>query len=302
MSGGEGGMSPRRRFRSSFAEIVCPGLAIGFLWILSSSCAVDRGELGPLERGTDGAVTDLAVLKPDPEAGTELPSPPGGIEGGIGGGGEAEKSADSDAGATFIGAGGTGGNPGNGCSPASCSTGCCAAEVCVTATSARECGRGGNACVRCAACERCDPEGFCGLDPASHWGLTAVSAIVDPRKLDGSLWDEMNDDLDGVLPDPLVQLEVPRDNFIGRASAWTDTTVPDWNESLQTILPSVLASALLPGAEPWLLWVGDRDSSSGAEVMCEIDTLDAADFSAGGLTRTDVGSCIALTIRLTCQP
>ena len=302
-------MSPRRRFTSSFAETACPGLAIGVLWILSSSCAVDRGGLGSLARGADGAVTDPAILEPEPEGGTEVSSPPPDIQGGSSGGGGGDDGGGgggaSGADAAVIGAGGAGGNGGTsspGCSPTSCPTGCCVEEVCVTATSARKCGRGGNACVRCGACERCDFDGLCGVDPASHWGLTAVSAIIDPTRPDGSLWDGMGDDADGVLPDPVVQLEVPRDNFIGRASTLKDTIVPEWDESLQTILPSVLASSLLPGADPWMLWVGDEDAGTGAELMCEIDTLSAADFSAGGFTRTHVGSCSALTVRLTCQP
>jgi hypothetical protein len=189
----------------------------------------------------------------------------------------------------------------SGCTPATCPNGCCAADICV-ASSARQCGHAGAACVRCAACQRCAADGLCSVDPASHWALTAGSAVLAPQKTNGTFWDGLTGDVGGVLPDPLVQLEVPLGTFIGRTTTMTDTIIPSWNESLQGSEPWLLASALLPGAEPWALSVGDQDSDSNAELMCAIDTLTAADFSAGGFTRTNVGSCIALTIKLTCQP
>jgi hypothetical protein len=225
----------------------------------------------------------------------------GSRRGGMGGGG-AGGGAGGNAG--VIGAAGAGGRGGTSpsCSPASCANGCCAGDVCVLISTARQCGRAGAACVRCAACQRCAADGSCELDPASHWALTAGSAALAPRKTDGSLWDGLSGDVGGVLPDPLVELEVPLGNLIGRATTLNDTIIPNWNESLQGSEPSLPASALLPGADPWVLWVGDQDTDTAAELMCEIDTLTAADFSAGGFTRSNVGSCIMLTVRLTCQP
>jgi hypothetical protein len=210
---------------------------------------------------------------------------------------------------------GTGGMIPLGCSPATCTDGCCAGDQCITQLSAQQCGHSGLACQPCGGCQRCSTTGTCELDPASQWTLTANSAVLnkaDPHYPNGAtgVWDGRSERYGGSLPDPFCQLEVPFGTPINWTSTIVDTLTPSWNQPLNPAGGTLTAADLLPNGMNWQIWVGDDDGNGFGEVMCEINApLSPADFLAGGFTRTNVGSsgypqpsCTSVTFTLTCQP
>jgi len=131
--------------------------------------------------------------------------------------------------------------------------------------------------------------------------MFAVSATLAPTYSDGSAWDAPGEPFGGALPDPFADFEMPVDNSLGYTDVLTDTLTPAWNQPVIPATSAVRASDLLPGGQAWDLWVGDEDANHYADVMCELDgPLTLADLQAGGFTRTNVDSCLSVTVRLTC--
>jgi hypothetical protein len=253
----------------------------------------------------------------------------------IGSGGNGGGGSSGVGGADVIGAGGTavgsggqngvgggpagsGGSPIAGCDAVSCANGCCAGTVCVTSRSAQQCGPGGQACQSCGACQRCSATGACEIDPNSHWAMAAASAVlsaIDPNDVaPATAWDLPGEKFGGSRPDPFCQLEMPPSSGVGVTATINDSLTPNWG-GLTTPAAAMLhpagttlrAGDLLPGGMPWLIWVGDDDGvvsgQSVGELMCELDgPIDAAAFQAGGFTRTNLGACASVTIKLSCQP
>jgi hypothetical protein len=89
----------------------------------------------------------------------------------------------------------------------------------------------------------------------------------------------------------------------GDTTTKMDTLSPVWNESILQPGTSVQARDLLAGGKSWLLSVGDEDDKPDAELVCQITSpMNPAAFAAGGITRTNLDSCLSLSIKLTCQP
>ena len=235
----------------------------------------------------------------------------GGTGTGARGTGGATTGGAATGGAASGGVGGGGGMTTSSCNAANCAVGCCAGTVCVTNTTALRCGRGGSACQACGGCQRCSNTGSCDVDPMSRWTMTAVSATIAPKYPDGTDWD-MGQKLGAALPDPFVQFEMPPiprsgnpppGGVTGDTTTKMDTLSPVWNESILQPGTSVQARDLLAGGKSWLLWVGDEDEKLSADLVCQImSPMDPAAFAAGGITRTNLDSCLSLSIKLTCQP
>lgn len=214
-------------------------------------------------------------------------------------------------GAASGGAGGAGGMTTGVCNAANCAAGCCSGTVCVNNTTALRCGHGGGICQVCGGCLRCSNTGSCEVDPMSQWTMTAVSATIAPKYPDGSDWDP-GQRLGAALPDPFVQFEMPPvpasgnpqpGGVTGDTTTKMDTLSPLWNESILQPGTPVRARDLLAGGKPWLLWVGDEDDKLSADLVCQImSPMDPTAFAAGGITRKNLGSCVSLSIKLTCQP
>jgi hypothetical protein len=268
--------------------------------------------MGGVPAGAGGAAGSGA-------GGDGLGGAPGGSGGALGSGGAG--SGGSGSGSGSGGMTGSGGAPGGtggmivvGCGPSSCASGCCAGTVCVPSPTAAQCGHGGMACQTCDACERCSTAGSCELDPSSHWEMSATSASlnkIDPwDTFPATAWDLPNEQFGGSRPDPFVQLEMPSNSPIGVTATIIDNLTPNWagltpatGSLLQPAGTTLRAADLLPGGQPWLVWVGDDDGANLGELMCEIDgPIDAAAFKAGGFTRSNVASCLSLSIKLACKP
>jgi hypothetical protein len=133
--------------------------------------------------------------------------------------------------------------------------------------------------------------------------MSAVSATVDQNFSDGTAWDLPGQPFGGKLPDPFAQFEMPTGSAIGWTTTLIDTTMPVWNELLEPANTALTASDLLPGGQPWRVWIGDEDAGGFGEVMCDVNgPVTAADFLAGGFTRTKVSSCQTVSIALACVP
>ncbi len=240
--------------------------------------------------------------------GVAEPGTGGSAAGAPGSGGDAVGGAPSGGGAGGL-AGRSGGGAGAGghasaCNPDSCPDGCCSGDRCITNLTSARCGSYGRACAACADCLRCSSRGVCEVDPGSTWGLTAVSAVLDPLMPNGDPWDGPREKFGGSEPDPFVQLEIPVDNAVGYTSTLVDTTIPAWNEPLALGKnPGTFhASDVLPGGQMFELWVGDEDTPL-SDVMCAVtDPFDPDVFLTRQLTFTNIGSCQSLVLSLVCNP
>jgi len=227
----------------------------------------------------------------------------GGQPAAIGGGAGGAAGAVATAGVGGRAAGGAGGAPSvvAACNAATCPTGCCDGNRCVSAPSTQQCGLAGAACQTCAACQRCSTSGACELDPQSRWQMFAVSATLAPLYSDGSAWDGTRDLYGGALPDPFVQFEMPVGNALGYTDTIVDSVAPIWNQAVIPSSAAVRASDLLPGGTAWSLWVGDDDGNTYAELMCEMTgPLSTADFAAGAFGRSGLDGCLTVSMRLVC--
>ena len=182
-------------------------------------------------------------------------------------------------------------------------------------------GAGGMATVcnpGCGPCERCTGAHTCEVDPNSLWDLAAVSATLNPVNTPpvgpSAPWDVAGEPLGGSLPDPFCELEMPSRPVPSHTETIIDTVAPDWSAltpvtgaQLNPAGSPLRAGDFMMGGQPWLLWIGDNDGGPGdatlGEMMCQINgPLTAADFRAGGFSRTNVESCSSARFKLTCRP
>jgi hypothetical protein len=172
----------------------------------------------------------------------------------------------------------------------------------------------------CGPCQRCAANHTCELDPASTWDLAAVSAAVmpDDPNVQGAVknWDLPSGEIGGVLPDPFVELDFLTTAItpVGHTAPIIDTLLPNWGALMpgtQALInppgSPVRASDLMAGGKNWQISVFDDDIDASAvpfgETICELGgALTSADFLNGGFTRTNVGSCFSISIKLTCHP
>jgi hypothetical protein len=264
------------------------------------------GSQGGGDAGGDAGDGSGGITAVDGSGGVTEPGTGGSAAGGSGAGAGGGATSDGGDGgpAGRSGGGSGGGGHASPCNPDSCPGGCCSGDRCITNLTSERCGSYGRACTACADCLRCSSRGVCEVDPGSTWGLTAVSAVVDPLKPNGDPWDGPRQKFGGSDPDPFVQLEIPVDNAVGYTSTLFDTTMPEWNEPLTLgKMPGTFhASELLPGGQPFELWVGDEDTPY-SDVMCSIkDPFDPDVFLTRELTFTNLRSCQSLVLTLVCNP
>ncbi|HVU50069.1 MAG TPA: hypothetical protein VHL80_05255, partial [Polyangia bacterium] len=209
------------------------------------------------------------------------------------------------------GNGGAGGAPPPACGPKSCANGCCdpTGKCITTARNNQRCGTGGAACAACGGCLLCNAaSGACDVDPSSTWDIVCGSASIKPTQPNGATWDPHTPTSDGTAPDPFCQFEMPANTTNGASSpTLRDTFTPMWNYDVTPNGKAIKASDLMSTAKTWRLWIGDDDGCTArgcvGQEICEIDQpLEASAFTAGQVTRQNLGSCLSVTVKLVCEP
>jgi len=250
--------------------------------------------------------------------GTGAANTGGASVGGAGGAGASAGGAGM-AGAGALGAGGRGGASGGGgaggsasvCSASTCPDGCCAQERCITQRTKNTCGTGGAACKPCGGCQTCGPSGACAVDPASRWTIVCSSAeLTTEPPSGGNNWDPGNGELGGHNPDPFCQFETTAD--VVDTGAATTTTVLDsftatWNQTVTPPGATISGATLLSPTARWQLWVGDDDgcdpSGCYGTLACSVTApMQSTWLLNGGFTLMNVANCVALNVKLVCQP
>jgi len=243
----------------------------------------------------------------------------GGASAGGAGGGGASGGRAGTAGAAAVGAGGRGGAVGGGgaggaasvCSASTCPNGCCAQGQCITQRTKSACGTGGVACKACGGCQTCGPSGACAVDPASRWTIVCSSAqLTTNPPSGGNNWDPGNGEIGGHNPDPFCQFETTAD--VVDTGAETTTTVTDsftatWNETVTPPGATISGATLLSPTARWQLWVGDDDgcdpSGCYGTLACSVTApMQSTWLLNGGFTVMNVANCVALNVKLVCQP
>ncbi|HVV16221.1 MAG TPA: hypothetical protein VHH90_03385 [Polyangia bacterium] len=230
----------------------------------------------------------------------------GATGGGVAGGtGAAGARGTGGSGGTATGTGGAAGR----CGPFNCN-GCCAGTVCVTASTARQCGTRGAACTDCGACQLCSGAGQCVIDPGSQWTIIAENARVTMQAPNGGPWDPFKGDEGGPAPDLFCEYENPANELTAATAGVTDTTVDvysaDWNTTITPTGVTVSASALMAARPAWRIWVGDEDCSNPntcglGQIACSYQQpIAAAALMSGGLSITNYQNCSSLNLRFTC--
>ena len=208
------------------------------------------------------------------------------------------------------GSGGAGGAPPPVCGPKTCMNGCCdASGKCVAGQADDACGHGGAACAPCGGCLQCNTSGACEVDPSSVWDVVCGSATIKQTQPNGATWDPHTASADGTNPDPFCQFEMPANTTnpnLGKSSPTVmDSFTPLWNYDVTPSAKPIKASDLMSTAKTWRLWIGDDDGCTAhgcvGQEICEIDQpLEASAFVAGQITRTNLGSCISVTVKFVC--
>ena len=121
------------------------------------------------------------------------------------------------------------------CGPSSCPMGCCQASKCLEGTSASSCGKGGGLCTSCTYPKTCQ-SGGCALDPTSQWGITVVSAELDPSQ-SWNIWPF------NPAPDAYAVVEVAGKSE--HTSTKVATYDPQWGEYLFSLSAGTLVSTPL---------------------------------------------------------
>ncbi|HXU64131.1 MAG TPA: hypothetical protein VN962_20670, partial [Polyangia bacterium] len=208
------------------------------------------------------------------------------------------------------GRGGAGG-AGTKCTSLNC-TGCCAGSVCVTMTTAQQCGARGAACTSCGPCQQCSANGQCAIDPSSQWTIVAENAQVTKTPPAGSSWDSARGDVGGSLPDLFCEYENPAGDVTpttaGVTSTVTDVYSASWNETITPTGVTVSASALMASKPAWRIWVGDEDCAGPTSITCSSgqtacsyqQPISAAALMSGGLSIANVQSCVSLNLLFMC--
>ena len=263
----------------------------------------DIGTGGALVEGTGGALLGTGGLAVG-GMGEVSTGGVGGAGGVIGTGGivAGTGGAKAGTGGAPSGTGGRGTGGAQACGPATCPTGCCNNNTCVTAARTKDrCGTGGVACQACQSCFQCGAvSGSCEVNPTSKWNVICGSASIgDPAK--GASWDTGAATGAG-LPDTFCQFRV-NELAMTETSVKNNSLSPVWNESLTANSGYGLASYLMSANTRWTVYVGDDDGAFAKfQDVCEVAPLPkTADFVAGLMTFTNVDSCKSLTLKLTCN-
>lgn len=136
------------------------------------------------------------------------------------------------------------------CSPATCPTGCCAGNVCVTKPDSAACGAAGGACKKCGKGALCTGAGACD---ETKWSPTAKIKLTMTRLTitSGACTDPIG------LPDPYVTLNV-RGTYLSSHTCNDETTCDEATLAFSVInmIPSDLTSGMTT------IDVTDEDTSS----------------------------------------
>lgn len=187
--------------------------------------------------------------------------------------------------------GGSGGGSGGGtCGPSNC-LGCCFNGACQLGTTATGCGKGGSACLQCAANQVCRADQTCGVDPESTWLVQPVSATIASSN-NGTAWDGDNSG-----PDVKVYMYCPATSSTASATPEaSDTYTPAWSTGGCT----AKAKELL--ADGWGFQVIDVDLVSDDTITAPLAvTMTESMFIQGGFSLQPVGGLTALQVQLTKQ-
>jgi len=268
-----------------------------------NGAAGDQGSAGNGAAGDQGGAGIGA-------AGTQGTAGIGAAGNGAAGIGAAGNGAAGKGAAGSGGSGGAGGAPPPVCGPKTCMNGCCdASGKCVAGQADDACGHGGAACAPCGGCLQCNTSGACEVDPSSVWDVVCGSATIKQTQPNGATWDPHTASADGTNPDPFCQFEMPANTTnpnLGKSSPTVmDSFTPLWNYDVTPSAKPIKASDLMSTAKTWRLWIGDDDGCTAhgcvGQEICEIDQpLEASAFVAGQITRTNLGSCISVTVKFVC--
>lgn len=137
------------------------------------------------------------------------------------------------------------------CGPGSCN-GCCSASVCLMGRSKANCGTNGGLCETCKSYELCSATKGCELNNDALWGITVVSATIDPSKG----WDTWPANS---APDVYMELTVGTLTF--STSQKDNDYDPVWNEYLGAVKTGVILNV------PMQIKILDNDSPFGPETV-----------------------------------
>jgi hypothetical protein len=79
-----------------------------------------------------------------------------------------------------------------------------------------------------------------------------------------------------------------------------------WNSDITPSGKAIKAADLMSSAKTWRLWIGDSDGCNAhgclGQEICEIDQpLTAGALISGQVVHQNLGSCLSLTVKFTCQ-
>ena len=166
-------------------------------------------------------------------------------------------------------------------------------------------------CASCAPCQRCGNDGICELDPSSLWQIVCVSASVAASPPGRDFWDTPSEASPTGAPDPFCQFATVATGADANSSGVTttimDNFMPSWNQVVTPPGQTVSASDLLDPHASWKLIVGDDDGCTTegcmAETICSLPPpMNASWLTDGQVTIALPPSCLALSLRLVCQP
>ena len=165
-----------------------------------------------------------------------------------------------------------------------CKQGCCTPQgQCLdfTQQDKSSCGVGGQ-CKSCGALSCVN--GKCVQDPA--WEVWIESAVIAPKKPDGSEWDSTW--LTNPLPDPYVTIALGGSTFV---QSWTktidNTLTPAWNEKVKVWAESELT------AKGLMLSLRDSEGLGVFETIATCSTaVTATTLAAGGHTIAKCGQSV----------
>jgi hypothetical protein len=155
------------------------------------------------------------------------------------------------------------------CGPSSCPLGCCQASKCLEGSTSAACGKGGGLCTSCTYPKTCQ-SGGCALDPTSQWGVTVVSAELDPNK-SWNVWP--------FNPAPDAYVVVESAGKSANTSTQSATYNPSWGEYLFSLSAGTLVSTSLTVS----VWAKHTLYSDALIGQCSL-SLDASVLLAGGGT------------------
>jgi hypothetical protein len=124
--------------------------------------------------------------------------------------------------------------------------------------------------------------------------------MIEPLKPTGAVWDSLSAAPPGTWPDTTCSLSVP-DGRMRTTPLAMDSLAPAWNAPVTlTSGEPLTAKILMSSLAHWRITITDMDTTGSDMVCTTLPVATAADLREGAMTLTDVGSCTAITLGLTC--